>query len=156
MGVTRTPVRGIPVKQGSPPFNPLPASALRYFRHFVDSADDGHFLVTDVPVLEHYCLLLAQLDSKRDEFVNAELTVPDRFGTERTNPEITSFLKMQQAALSIGQRLRLQPSMRAVTDAEKSGEFGGDDGEGPSAPSQRSHLLFGGARAAAMYDEADE
>ena len=147
------------LKPGSPPprLNKLTGKALEYWRYMVDEAPEGHFTITDGPLLANYCRLMARSDMFAERMEREDLTVDTEYG-ERINPYWTGFLKMQVLVANINARLRLAPGSRQGATIIASEPDKGKGSSKTKQPPSRAHLLFGGARVAAQVaaNEAED
>ena len=149
------------LEAGYKPECELKFKAGRFFRKIVADADVGHFVATDEPMLVEYCVLLAKLDDHRKEFRRAKLTIPAGRGQVKSNPIVVEYTKLQQQAIVLATKLRLQPQARRKTAVH--GEHRRPEAPSPEkeqeAPAtdltpSRAGLMFGGARARAAVNDA--
>jgi phage terminase small subunit len=135
----------------------LKGKAYDYWRYMVDEAPEGHFAVTDAPMLANYCRLLARCDVFTERMHTEGLTIDTEYG-ERINPYWSGYMKMVALMAQINARLRLAPGSRQATivanDPDRKNKRNTEKPSRKQAPS-RTHLLFGGARVAAQVAAED-
>jgi phage terminase small subunit len=151
------------------PIGKLSAAARAYFDSILRGAPTNHFFTSDMPVLEQYCVFLARLDKDRDAFEEAPRTqVYHKNGKSASiHPVVKLYLELEDRVQRMRYQLRLDPSQRPKTQAQRDAERGSvsrvaappEEEASSAAPAareaggRRAGLLFGRAALPAHRDK---
>jgi P27 family predicted phage terminase small subunit len=140
----------------SQPRRKLSPTGLDNWKFILDNVAEGQLLMTDIPLLEQYCEVLAKLDEFTRMLPEQKFESFSAKGTPVANPFFTVFSTLTSQATTFAQRLRLMPSMRQMSQSEKkSQDTRGDEGK-TRKPSARAHLLFGGGNVVPLHGDDND
>jgi hypothetical protein len=160
--VTQTPDDFDSLAPNAPPPITLDKAELAIYRQIIRGVPSGHFTATDAFAIASYAQILLRLEKAHREVAALSSETAQSSHGEHVHPKVRGLDLLLRRAAQMRSELRLSPASRKRAQLTRLGRERAEAAAGAKAvaavpsPQRPSHLLFGGARAAAALRQEED